>query len=52
MSYLKFLTLFETNLINSYPIRIVSDPVIINIFNDAKDYIVTILNLSSLLSEW
>ena len=45
MSYLKFLTLFETNLIDSYPIKIVSNPVIINIFKDAKDYIVTISNL-------
>jgi len=45
MSYLKLLTLFETNLINSYPIKIVSDPVVINIFNDTKDYIVTISNL-------
>ena len=45
MSYFKFLTLFETNLINSCPIRIVSDPVIINIFNDTKDYTVIISNL-------
>lgn len=45
MSYFKFLTLFETNLIDSYPIKIVSDPVIINIFKDTKDYIVTISNL-------
>jgi len=47
MSYFKFLTIFETNLINSCPIRIVSDPVIINIFNDTKDYTVIISNLST-----